>query len=363
MKKIRAIGIVLPQFHTIPENDAWWGKGFTEWTNTKKAEPLYKNHYQPHTPHQSIGYYDLSTLQGMEQQINLAKNYGLSGLCYYHYWFNQKKLLETPTQILLENKQLDMPFMLCWANENWSRAWDGRDKEILIEQQYSLEDDEIHMHYLCKNYFSDERYIKIKNAPVFAVYRHQLFPDLQKTISLWQDIAKQYGFNGLYLVAVENQFNEPESPQQTGFNANFQFPPHYKELREKAYTGFLMRKKHKYMQKHKFKSIVQYKTLVKFYEQLAYPDYTFYPTIVPCWDNTARRGNLENSYIVENSTPQLYQKLLQHTCEKFVPYNEEENFIFINALNEWAEGNHLEPCEKWGYQYLEATRNVLAKYT
>jgi lipopolysaccharide biosynthesis protein len=363
MKKIRAIGIVLPQFHTIPENDEWWGKGFTEWTNTKKTTPLYKNHYQPHTPHESIGYYDLSTLAGMQQQINMSLNYGLSGLCYYHYWFNEKTLLEKPTEILLENKNLEIPFMLCWANENWSRIWDGRSKSILMEQKYSIEDDEKHMHYLCKKYFKDERYIKINNAPVFALYRHQLLPDIKKTIALWQSIAKDYGFNGLYLIAVENQFNEPEDPHKIGFNASFQFPPHFKELRDITYKNFVMKIKRPFLSKYKFKSIVQYKTLVKYYKQLTNPEYTFYPGVIPGWDNSARRNDLENSYIIENSTPKLYEKFLQNTCEKFIPYSNEENFVFINAVNEWAEGNHLEPCLKWGYKYLKATKKVLEKYS
>jgi hypothetical protein len=362
MKKIRALGIVLPQFHAIPENDAWWGKGFTEWTNTKKAKPLFKNHYQPHTPHESIGYYDLSTLEGVQQQINLAQNYGLSGLCYYHYWFNEKTLLEKPSQILLDNKSLNMPFMLCWANENWSRIWDGRNKDVLMEQNYSLADDEIHMHYLCKKYFADERYIKINNAPVFAVYRHQLFPELDKTVQLWQNIAKQYGFSGLYLIAVENQFNEPVNPTGIGFDASFQFPPHFADLRHLTYSNFWMKLTRKFFPKHKFKSVINYKTLVKYYEHLVYPNYKFYPGITPSWDNSARRNDLSTSYIIEKSTPQLYQKLLQTTCDKFIPYSKEENFIFINALNEWAEGNHLEPCKKWGYQYLEATKKVLEQF-
>jgi Glycosyltransferase WbsX len=362
MKKIRALGIVLPQFHAIPENDAWWGKGFTEWTNTRKMEPLYKNHYQPHTPHESIGYYDLSTLAGMQKQIHDALKYGLSGLCYYHYWFNEKMLLQKPTEILLDNKGLQIPFMLCWANENWTRAWDGRSKSILLEQKYSLADDEIHMDYLCKKYFKDERYIKINNAPVFAVYRHQLFPDIKQTVNLWQKMAKANGFSGLYLVAVENQFNEPVNPNTIGFSASFQFPPNFTALKDLTYKNLKMRLKRPFFSKLKYKSIIQYKTLVKYYSSLSKPNYTFYPGVIPGWDNSPRRIDLERSYIVENSTPKMYQKLLEATCEKFEPFSNEENFIFINAVNEWAEGNHLEPCKKWGYQYYEATKNVLSKY-
>ena len=231
-----------------------------------------------------------------------------------------------------------------------------------MEQKYSINDDDAHMHYLCKKYFNDERYIKINNAPVFAIYRHQLFPNLAKTVSLWQTIAKEYGFNGLYLIAVENQFNKPTNPTEIGFNANFQFPPNFKDLKDITYTNFWMKLTRKFFPKHKFKSVIQYKTLVKYYEGLPLPKYTFYPGITPGWDNSARRNDLKSSYIIENSTPKLYQQLLQSTCEKFIPYSDEENFIFINALNEWAEGNHLEPCQKWGYQYLEATKKVLQKF-
>jgi lipopolysaccharide biosynthesis protein len=363
-KKIRGIAIVLPQFHEIPENDAWWGKGFTEWTNTKKAVPLFNEHYQPHTPHDAIGYYNLGTIAGVKQQISLAQQYGIYGFCYYHYWFNGRMLLEKPVQLLLKHQEIKQPFMLCWANENWTRVWDGSDKQILMQQHYHEDDDKAHMKFLCEHYFSDSRYIKINGAPVFAIYRHQHFPDIAKTVMAWKEIAKNVGFPDLYLIAVENHFDAPVAPQQIGFNANMMFPPAWKALTQQSKPNFIKRKwlqlTHK---KALYNNVVNYETFVHYYKTTLWPAYNFYPGVCPGWDNSARRKDLTKSFILHNSTPEQYKSLLQYTCDAFTPLSLEENFVFINAMNEWAEGNHLEPCKRWGFQYLEATHEILKKYT
>jgi lipopolysaccharide biosynthesis protein len=180
IKKIRSIAIHLPQYHTIPENDEWWGEGFTEWTNVKKAKPLFEGHHQPHVP-LSNNYYDLSENKALCKQAELAKKYGIDGFCFYHYWFNGKKLLEKPLEQMLERGTPDFPFMLCWANENWTRTWDGMDKHILMKQEYGFEDDEAHFDYLLP-FFKDDRYIKIDGKPVFLVYRTELFPDINRNL-------------------------------------------------------------------------------------------------------------------------------------------------------------------------------------
>ncbi len=358
-KIIRGIGIVLPQFHQILENDIWWGEGFTEWTNSEKAKPLFVNHYQPHQPHRSIGNYNLNTIEAIAQQVNIAKQSGMYGLCYYHYWFNGKMLLERPVQLLIEHKEVEIPFMLCWANENWTRAWDGADKEILMEQKYSLDDDKLHMTMLCEKYFSDNRYIKINNAPVFCVYRHQNFPNSKATVAMWQEVCTRYGFAGIYLIAVENHFSKPVDPKSVNFNANMMFPLAFGELKKIEKAKGAKRLVQKILgKKYIGKNVIEYKTMVDYYKNYPYPNYTLFPSVTPSWDNSARRKILDRSFVLHNSTPQHYQDLLQHTYNNFMPKTSEENFIFINAMNEWAEGNHIEPCKKWGFAYMEATKNV-----
>jgi lipopolysaccharide biosynthesis protein len=362
-KTLRAIGIVLPQYHRIPENDAWWGEGFTEWTNTRKARPLYPGHWQPHTPHPDIGYYDLSTIEGMTQQIALALRYGIAGYCYYHYWFNGQMLLRKPLDLLRAHPELKLPYMLCWANENWTRVWDGGDKHVLAAQHYSAEDDEAHMHFLCAHHFGDKRYIKIDDTPVFVVYRHQHFPDVNATVERWKAIARHHGFPGLYLIAVENNFEHPIDPASVGFNASMKFAPRFdaiKATRQLSTWGKLVASVQG--RRAKLKSVYDYGAIVE--DDLAQPvaAYKRFPCVCPGWDNSARRKELRRSFVLENSTPQRYRDWLQQAARRFEPYSSEENFVFINAMNEWAEGNHLEPCERWGYQYLEATREVFERY-
>jgi len=358
-RKLRAIAFVLPQFHPIPENDAWWGKGFTEWTNVTKAKPLFEGHYQPHLP-TDLGFYDLRLPEARQAQAKMAKDYGIHGFCYYHYWFNGNRLLHQPIDGMLNQKELDMPFMFCWANENWTRRWDGKEDDVLMKQVYSFEDDKAHMRWLCEYVFSDDRYIRVNDCPVFMVYRFDLFPDINQTVKLWREIAvNEYGYKGLYLCITES-FGIQQNPEEIGFNANVEFPPHYilnnKKVLERKRTlkEFLGFNKVKGLQIRDLeKGVVQYMARNK-------ANYKLYKCVVPSWDNTARKGNL--GVIGYGSSPKLYYEWLKATLEDFKPYSEDENFIFINAMNEWAEGNHLEPCIKYGRAYLEATYNALKDY-
>lgn len=357
MSKLRPIAFVLPQFHPIPENDAWWGKGFTEWINVTKAKPLFEGHYQPHLP-TDLGFYDLRLPQARMEQASIAKEHGIYGFCYYHYWFNGKRLLNQPIDGMLKQENLDMPFMFCWANENWTRRWDGKENEILIEQSYNMEDDREHMRWLCEHVFSDSRYIRIDNKPVFMIYRHNLFPDIKKTSELWRDIAvNEYNFAGLYLLVTES-FRDETNPENIGFDASAEFSPHRvirNEFKNMPSNGFLS----KLISSKKNKIAIDFRDFklgVKEAINREIPDYKFYRSVTPSWDNTARRD--EKGTIAVGSSPELYQHWLEMVATKFQPYSNEENLIFINAMNEWAEGNHLEPCIKYGKAYLEATKKV-----
>ena len=355
-KNIRPIAFVLPQFHPIPENDKWWGKGFTEWTNVTKAEPLFRGHYQPHLP-TDLGFYDLRLPEAREAQVNIAKEHGIYGFCYYHYWFNGKRLLNYPVDEMLRLKEPNMPFMLCWANENWTRRWDGQENDILIRQEYSFEDDKKHMRWLCENVFSDKRYIKVNNCPVFVIYRHDLFPDIEKTGKIWREIAtKEYGYKGLYLCITES-FGNTTIPSEIDFDAAIEFSPHQvlnniiKSSKKKFFNEWLGLKK---VSKH---SLRNFELGVNQCINRKVPDYKLYRSVTPSFDNTARKK--VNGVVGIGSSPELYYKWLKFLKNNFIPFSDDENFIFINAMNEWAEGNHLEPCMKYENKYLEATKNAL----
>jgi lipopolysaccharide biosynthesis protein len=360
-KRLRALAIYLPQYHPIPENNNWWGNGFTEWRNVVKGKKIIEGQYQPHLP-LDLGYYDLRLPEIREAQVQLAKKNGIAGFCYYHYWFNSKRLLEMPLNEVLTSQKPDFPFCICWANENWSRNWDGRSENILLNQNYNEEDDIDHIKYLCENVFNDSRYIKVNGKPVFIIYRPSLFPDMKKTSEIWRKQAKKYGYPDLYLGSFWS-FESNINPETYGFDFAAQFPPNEIPIRrEDNIFGYILKKigikltlKQKYL-------IYQYKKLADFCKKIDYPKgYLLFPGITPMWDNYARRRN-GGGRIYLNSTPEIYKDWLENICNKFTPPSEDENFIFINAWNEWAEGNHLEPCEKWGHQYLEATKEVLDKY-
>lgn len=352
-KKIRTIAIHLPQFHPTPENDKWWGKGFTEWTNVTKAKPLFKGHYQPHLP-SDLGYYDLRLEQTRVEQAKLAKEYGIEGFCYYHYWFNGKRILNEPLDRILASKEPDFPFMYCWANENWTRRWDGADHEVLMEQKYNFDDDREHIKWLCKNVFSDKRYITINGAPVFVIYRPNLLPDIKKTIEIWREEAIKLGFEKLYVCGFQSMGTNSINPNSDGFDAAIEFQPNWSFLKK---TDIWSKFRYKFNIGVGAPSIFNYDLLVKKSIENLPPNYKQYPCITPCWDNSARKKKF--AIIIKNSTPQKYYNWLKIIIEKFKPYSLEENFIFINAWNEWAEGNHLEPDQKWGKEYLEVTKKAL----
>lgn len=371
---IKPIAIYLPQFHPIPENDEWWGKGFTEWTNVTKAKPLFEGHYQPHLP-TDLGFYDLRLEESRIAQETLAKQYGVHGFCYYHYWFNGKLILNEPLDRKFKNQKEDFPFMMCWANENWTRRWDGQEQEILLEQNYSEQDDIAHIRHLIP-FFKDSRYIRVDNKPVFIVYKPFLFENPTETAKRWREVAAENGLE-LYLCHTVFSYAKGWDTLVEGFDAAIDFEP-FGIRHENVFSNLAKIKKNYHQSrifnkiirkvKHKFNlpvkasylilNTLDYNFLYKNLKPLHDFSFKLYPSIVPSWDNTSRRKN-NPTLILDNATPESFENWLTKVVADFEPYSKEENFVFINAWNEWAEGNHLEPCQKWGSAYLEKLKNVI----
>lgn len=350
----------LPQFHPIPENDRWWGEGFTEWSNVKTAKPQFAGHYQPHQPDAGLGYYDLREPEIMVQQAALARQYGIYGFVFYHYWFQGKRLLEKPVQSILENKHFKMPFCLCWANENWSRRWDGMDDDVLMRQTYSSADDLAHIRELIP-FFKDERYFKHRGRPVLLVYRSEDLPNPEQTARLWRQEVRQAGFSDIYLLRVEG-ITDAIDPVLHGFDAAVEFAPDWRclmrqvhlnqdgcwgENSEGAESGSVSNR------------VFLYEDVVRAMLSKETPAYKRYPGVFPAWDNTARRQKL-SSTVIYGSCPEQYRNFLKEVVKRSRKrFAADDRLIFINAWNEWGEGCHLEPDCHDGFGFLQMTRAVL----
>ncbi|MDD3242506.1 MAG: glycoside hydrolase family 99-like domain-containing protein [Eubacteriales bacterium] len=350
--QVKALAFYLPQYHTFPENDAWWGKGFTEWVNTKKAEPRFKGHYQPRTPHEDIGYYDLSDVETLKKQAKLAKEHGIFGFCFYYYWFSGKRLMEKPVDMLLEHPEIDINFCLCWANENWTRAWDGQDKEVLMKQDYSEQDDDTFIEDL-KKYLDDPRYVRVGGKPVVIVYNPGQIPHVKRTFSMWRQVARQLGIGEILIWTCQTANNTASSLSIAPYvDAEVEFPPH------NMWHEFLGVKGLELQGKEAF--IYHYQKLVHYLMRRPDPQggLPVYRSAMMCWDNAARRANGWTTYY-GYSLDSYYQWLvnnIQYTKRNFEPG---ERFTFINAWNEWAEGTYLEPDEKYGYANINTTTRAL----
>ncbi len=340
----KLLAFYLPQFHPIPENDSWWGPGFTEWTNVVRARPLFEGHYQPHLPGE-LGFYDLRLPETREAQARLAREYGIYGFCYYHYWFHGRRILNRPFDEVLESGAPDFPFALCWANEPWTRNWDARTGTTLVGQKYSHADDRAHIHWLCKA-FSDPRYVKIDGRPLMLIYRTSQLPDVRRTGEMWRDEAQKAGFPDLYLCRVESE-GAVHDPAEDGLDASVGFLP---PDPDRVLVGLAGYREH---------LVLDYEVVAD--EALAAPDplYKRFPAVMVGWDNTARRDI--NARIYVNTEPATYERWLTGVAEKLKGVRPEENYAFIVAWNEWAEGNHLEPDRRYGRAFLEATQRALAR--
>lgn len=340
----RVIAFYLPQFHPIAENSEWWGEGFTDWVNVSKTRSRFPGHYQPHIP-ADLGFYDLRLSQTRADQAELAKKFGIHGFCYYHYWFKGRRVLSTPLDEILQSQEPSFPFCLCWANEDWTRTWDGRGKTVLIQQEYSDEDDLLHMEWL-KGVFSDPRYIRVDGKPLFLVYRAGKLPSPSRTAETWRKAAKELGIGEIYLCRVESFPEERGDPGDIGFDAAVEFQPDWANLGEPSQVVELSRQ-----------SVYRYSDFVQ--RQIAKPavPYKIHPCVTPSWDNSPRRS--VGALTLTDADPNAFRDWFEDVFTKEHMKGEcGDSLIFINAWNEWGEGCHLEPDRRFGTAFLQAISDV-----
>lgn len=344
---VKLVAFYLPQFHPIPENDEWWSKGFTEWTNVSRAVPQFEGHYQPHLP-EALGFYDLRVPDVQRRQVELAKRYGIGAFCFYFYWFAGRRLLELPILQYLENSGLDLPFCLCWANENWTRRWDGLDAEVLIAQDHSPTDDIRFIEHVSR-YMRDPRYLRVNGAPVLLVYRPSLLPNMRATTERWREWARLHGLGELYLVYPQSF--ETCDPAEYGFDAATEFPPNL--------SGPPIVTDQVQLYNPNFSGIVyDWRVLVERSRQYSRPAYKLFRGVCPSWDSEPRLSG--RGVIFINSSPDGYGEWLQNAvADTRQRLRGDERMVFVNAWNEWAEGTHLEPDRRYGYAWLQASRTAL----
>ncbi len=349
----KVIAWYLPQYHQIDINNKFHGQGFTEWVNTSRAIPMFAGHYQPHIPY-DVGYYDLMNPSAIKRQAYLARHYGIYGFCFHYYWFSGRKLMEKPLEIFLEHEEIDMPFCLDWATENWTALWDGGNREIMIEQRLMEGDGRRFMEDILP-YMRDPRYIRMEGKPVLIIYRIDLFEKSQAKILLdnFRDIAKEQGFPDLYIM-LTNAFRFSGDLTEWGADAIVEFPPHMVWDLVDTYklsgyvnpyfngtiydvTEFIESKK--YMLNHGAKA--------------------YFRSALTAWDNTARRGT-SGASIFYGFSPETFKSWLRDiVAESKKIHSAENDIVFVNSWNEWAEGSHLEPDMKYGYAYLQKVKEVL----
>lgn len=382
--KARVIAYYLPQFHPVKENDRFWGKGFTEWTNVAKAKPLFRGHYQPRIP-ADLGFYDLRLPEVREQQAELAREAGIEGFCYWHYWFgNGKMLLQRPFEEVLSSGKPDFPFCLCWANHSWStKTWDKDSSKskntIIAEQLYPGDEDYIaHFNY-CLPAFKDHRYITIEGKPVFGIYEPFFLPDAKHFMNIWRELAIENGLKGIYFYAITrsanfNRFNEEGKIIRVMPNLKSS-KDDYDSMLNQGYDGLnsigQVRAEMSYYNKYINLAILGLRKYLPFYPttRFNYPKLVknmfcpedawdnIFPTVYPQWDRSPRAGNADGVWI--NSTPENFEKHMRDAYNIVKEKDMDHRIIFLRSWNEWAEGNYVEPDLKYGHGFLGAIKNVI----
>jgi lipopolysaccharide biosynthesis protein len=353
----RLIAFHLPQFHPIPENDRWWGRGFTEWTNVARAAPLFRGHDQPRLP-ADLGYYDLRLPEARAAQAKLAASYGIEGFCYWHYWFHGTRLLERPVDEILTSGEPEFPFCLAWANESWSRSWLGDTREVLVEQSYSEQDDRAHARWLA-SVFADGRYLRIHGRPILLVYKPMALPDAHRTTDTFRDECRRLGLPEPYLVGIDAHcpgtdmrrlgfdMTEHHEPQLGVLGADaFDDAPRPSKFVRNLCRGILSPT----CKVYSHRAAVELMAKVR-------PAFPHFPCCFTGWDNTARRGR--HAIVMIDSHPEVFRSELAAMIRGVLDKDPAERLVFINAWNEWAEGMYLEPDAKFGHGYLQAVTEVL----
>lgn len=357
----RLIAFYLPQFHPIPENDEWWGKGFTEWTNVARAQLLFKGHYQPRVP-ADLGFYDLRVPEVRAAQAQLAEQHGIEGFCYWHYWFAGRRMLDLPFREVLRSGEPDFPFCLAWANESWTGIWEGQPNKVLIEQTYPGEaDDRSHFQALLPA-FSDSRYLKVDGKPVFVIYQPGRLPNSLRFTELWNELAVHAGLNGVYFIGI-SEYPWTQTPGFDGYTYHLPgtfvealperaFEPLAKKLRGHSLNRFLRGDS-------KIPLTVDYSTLIR--EALSRIEFSSnqYPSVLPNWDSTPRHGL--KGMVLHDSSPELFRAHLREAIDLVSSRSFDQRLIFIKSWNEWAEGNYIEPDLGFGKQYLEVIREEVSR--
>jgi lipopolysaccharide biosynthesis protein len=357
--QVRIIACYLPQYHPIPENDEWWGKGFTEWTNVGKAKPLFKGHYQPRVP-ADLGYYDLRLPETRQAQADMAKEYGVEGFLYWHYWFgNGKRLLERPFNEVLASGKPDFPFCLGWANHSWEDKQFNKEgsHKLLIEQLYPGEKDYINHFQTLLPAFKDKRYIRIDNKPLFFIYVPFAIPDVSGFINLWQNLAKENDLEGIHFVTNTHKIEDIDILMNKGFDGvNIVRALHHIKLEYSLFRRIVIKIKRIIFKRGQ---IFDYQSCIKYFHgKEDYLEYC-YPTIMPNWDHSPRSGR--EGHIFINSTPQAFKKHVKSVLETVKGKQYQKRLIFLRAWNEWAEGCYMEPDLKFGRGYLEALKEAISE--
>jgi lipopolysaccharide biosynthesis protein len=345
------LAFYLPQFHPIPENDSWWGPGFTEWTKVAPSRPRFRGHYQPHIP-ADLGFYDLRLPETRQAQADLALGHGIDAFCYYHYWFGGRRLLERPFDEVLRTGEPTMPFALCWANESWTRSWDGRTGSTLIEQTY--DDEAAHARWLVEA-FADDRYVRVGGKSLFLVYRAARLPDARRVTDLWRVTAERAGVGELFLCRVESFLDERDDPATLGFDAAVEFAPDWKVLPSNPASNLTGRVVGALRGRKGGPRVIQYDEVIRRMLAKTRPDYLRFPCVNPGWDNSPRRA--QGPVVLHHATPEAYERWVREASRMAPETADGDSLVFVNAWNEWGEGAHLEPDLRWGRSFLEAHRD------